>query len=51
MRTLLATVRRSRNLRVGFCESCSEVCDNACRASAQRDRTRTQAITYGLGIR
>lgn len=36
--------------RVTFCDSCSQVCDQACRAAAARQRTLTQ-VTNTLPIR
>lgn len=51
MRSPLAVIRRRRDPQgVKFCEACGEVCDTACRALARRDRLRTRATLYGLGI-
>lgn len=33
-----------------FCESCSQVCTDACRADARRDRARTTALTGGFRL-
>ncbi|MGH3003869.1 MAG: hypothetical protein ACRDM1_14610 [Gaiellaceae bacterium] len=38
--------RRTKEVVVEFCERCSSVCDQACRARAIRDRARDGAMFH-----
>jgi hypothetical protein len=46
----LSWLRKRRAFVVEFCDRCSEVCDAACRAEAMRERTRMQALQFGVRL-
>ena len=42
--------RRTKALAVSFCERCSEVCDDACRRAALRERALLQQLWLGVRL-
>lgn len=47
---VLKLLRRSKELAVGFCDRCAQVCDSGCRAEAVRERARMRALRFGVRI-
>lgn len=51
MAALITNLFRTRRVvSVQFCESCSSVCNSACRAAAVYDRARTSGAAHALGV-
>jgi len=50
IRTALTSAATRHLASVEFCDSCSQVCDTACRAHAQRNRLRESALTVGFRL-
>ena len=42
--------KHSKESAVSFCERCSEVCDDACRRAALRERALLQQLWLGVRI-
>jgi hypothetical protein len=43
-------LRRPKELRVGFCDRCSQVCDGDGRSDSLRDVARERALRYGARL-
>lgn len=51
MRTILRRLWTTGRAEISYCETCGEVCDPRCRADAIRERARTQALAFRVGLR
>jgi hypothetical protein len=45
---MLRWLRKSKELAVGFCDRCAQVCDAACRADAVREQALAKALRFGV---